>query len=128
MKLAGAIIGTCLMLISPSRALRRISCRRIAAPALPSCRRRPRLFRKFDDTTNPGMLWVLDGDALWKAKAGDAGKSCAERHGAAGTGMQGVAARYPAFDTELQRPGSIFAQRVKILCRNQASAGAGVCL
>ena len=25
-----------------------------------------------DDTTNPGMLWVLDGEALWKSKAGAA--------------------------------------------------------
>ena len=23
-----------------------------------------------DDTANPGMLWVLDGEALWAAKAG----------------------------------------------------------
>ena len=23
-----------------------------------------------DDTANPGMLWVLDGEALWKRKAG----------------------------------------------------------
>ena len=26
-----------------------------------------------DDTANPGMLWVLDGEALWNAKAGEAG-------------------------------------------------------
>ncbi len=25
-----------------------------------------------DDTANPGMLWVLDGEALWKKKAGSA--------------------------------------------------------
>ena len=25
-----------------------------------------------DDTANPGMLWVLDGEALWKRKAGAA--------------------------------------------------------
>ena len=24
-----------------------------------------------DDTANPGMLWVLDGEALWNRKAGD---------------------------------------------------------
>ena len=23
-----------------------------------------------DDTANPGMLWVLDGEALWKRKVG----------------------------------------------------------
>src|SRR5258708_13988938 len=32
-----------------------------------------------DDTTNPGMLWVLDGEVLWKSKAGAAGKNCAHR-------------------------------------------------
>ena len=32
-----------------------------------------------DDTANPGMLWVLDGEALWNAKAGEAGRACAER-------------------------------------------------
>src|SRR5947209_2525039 len=51
-----------------------------------------------DDTANPGMLWVLDGEALWKSKAGSAGKACADCHDDARTSMKGVAARYPAFD------------------------------
>ena len=51
-----------------------------------------------DDTANPAMLSVLDGEALWQAKAGRAGKSCADCHGDAPEKMQGVAARYPAFD------------------------------
>ena len=34
-----------------------------------------------DDTANPGMLWVLDGEALWKRKAGAADKACADCHG-----------------------------------------------
>jgi sulfur-oxidizing protein SoxA len=46
-----------------------------------------------DDTANPAMLWVLDGEALWKRKAGAADKACADCHAA---GMKGVAARYPA--------------------------------
>ncbi len=49
-----------------------------------------------DDTANPGMLWVLDGEAVWKAKAGAAGKSCADCHNDGA--MRGVAARYPSFD------------------------------
>jgi L-cysteine S-thiosulfotransferase len=57
-----------------------------------------------DDTTNPGMLWVLDGEALWTRKDGAAGKSCADCHGDARTSMQGVAARYPAFDAARGRP------------------------
>ena len=57
-----------------------------------------------DDTANPGMLWVLDGEALWTAKAGSANKSCADCHQDAATSMKGVAARYPAFSAEHQRP------------------------
>ncbi|HYF89082.1 sulfur oxidation c-type cytochrome SoxA [Azospirillum sp.] len=48
-----------------------------------------------DDTANPGMLWVRDGEALW-TRAED-GRSCADCHGAV-DGMRGVAARYPVFD------------------------------
>jgi sulfur-oxidizing protein SoxA len=51
-----------------------------------------------DDLTNPAMLSVLDGEAMWNAKAGASGKSCADCHGDAKLSMKGVAARYPAFD------------------------------
>jgi sulfur-oxidizing protein SoxA len=57
-----------------------------------------------DDAANPGMLWVLEGEALWQRKAGAAGKACADCHGDAAASMRGVAARYPAFDETLQRP------------------------
>jgi sulfur-oxidizing protein SoxA len=57
-----------------------------------------------DDTANPGMLWVLDGEALWNKKQGASGKACADCHDDAHTSMKGVAARYPAFDKELGRP------------------------
>jgi len=67
-----------------------------------------------DDTANPGMLWVLDGEALWKRKAGTADKSCADCHDDAA--MRGVAARYPAFDTALGRPVNL-EQRIN-LCRS----------
>jgi sulfur-oxidizing protein SoxA len=70
-----------------------------------------------DDTANPGMLWVLDGEALWKAKAGAAGKSCADCHGDASSSMRGVAARYPAFDAKLGNPVNL-EQRIN-LCRAQ---------
>jgi len=49
-----------------------------------------------DDTANPGMLWVLDGEGLWKRKLGTACKACADCHDDARTSMKGVAARYPA--------------------------------
>jgi sulfur-oxidizing protein SoxA len=57
-----------------------------------------------DDTTNPGMLSVLDGEALWSTKAGRAYQSCADCHQDAAASMKGVAARYPAFSAEHQRP------------------------
>jgi L-cysteine S-thiosulfotransferase len=53
------------------------------------------------DTGNPGMLWVLDGEALWRAKAGNAAVACAACHSDAETSMQGIAARYPAYDPKL---------------------------
>ncbi len=68
-----------------------------------------------DDTANPGMLWVLDGDALWKRKVGTADKACADCHGEARATMKGVAARYPAFDKALGRPVDL-EQRIN-LCR-----------
>ena len=56
-----------------------------------------------DDRANPGMLAVLDGEALWnQAPAG--AKACAGCHGDVATSMKGVAARYPAFDKARGRP------------------------
>ena len=79
-----------------------------------------------DDTSNPAMLSVLDGEALWAAKTGSAGRACADCHGDAKTGdaktnMKGVAARYPAFDATLKRPVNL-EQRIN-LCRSQHQKG-----
>jgi sulfur-oxidizing protein SoxA len=57
-----------------------------------------------DDTLNPGMLWVLEGAALWSRKAGAADRSCADCHGDAAGSMRGVAVRYPAYDEREARP------------------------
>ncbi|WP_437357883.1 sulfur oxidation c-type cytochrome SoxA [Inquilinus limosus] len=57
-----------------------------------------------DDAANPGMLWVMQGEALWRQPEGAAGRSCADCHGDAAAGMRGVAARYPAFDAASGRP------------------------
>ena len=57
-----------------------------------------------DETANPGMLWVLQGETLWAGKAGAAARSCQDCHGDAVASMKGVAARYPAFDAVLARP------------------------
>jgi sulfur-oxidizing protein SoxA len=68
-----------------------------------------------DDTVNPGMLWVLDGEALWKRKVGSADKACVDCHSDASASMKGVAAHYPAFDKALGRPVDL-EQRIN-LCR-----------
>ncbi|MEO6017632.1 MAG: sulfur oxidation c-type cytochrome SoxA, partial [Polaromonas sp.] len=70
-----------------------------------------------DDTLNPGMLWVRDGEALWQKAAGLSGKACATCHASASSSMKGVAARYPAFDEALRRPVSL-SQRINS-CRQQ---------
>ncbi len=57
-----------------------------------------------DDSANPAMLWVAEGEALWAAKAGAAGSACADCHGDARASMKGVAARYPAYDAAFKRP------------------------
>jgi len=70
-----------------------------------------------DDTANPGMLWVLDGQSLWNAKSGAANSSCADCHNDARASMKGVAARYPAYDSKLGRPINL-EQRIN-LCRTE---------
>ena len=82
-----------------------------AAPVAPDDRRSGFAFMtpalramQDDETSNPGMLWVGDGEALWSADAGAAQRSCASCHGDAGRSMRGVAARYPAFDAATAAP------------------------
>ena len=77
-----------------------------------------------DATGNPGMLWVLDGEALWRRTEGAAAKSCADCHGDAGANMRGVAARYPAVDARLGRPVDL-AERIN-LCRIRHQRAAGL--
>jgi L-cysteine S-thiosulfotransferase len=68
-----------------------------------------------DNTANPGMLWVMQGETLWARKAGATDQSCADCHGDARTSMKGVAARYPTFDAALNRP--IDLEQLMILSR-----------
>src|SRR2546430_6036785 len=70
-----------------------------------------------DDTRNPAMLWVKQGEALWQRKAGVTDKSCASCHAEVSKSMRGVAARYPAFDALEQRPVSLN-ERIR-LCRQR---------
>jgi sulfur-oxidizing protein SoxA len=69
-----------------------------------------------DDSSNPAMLSVQDGQALWSAPA-SGGKSCASCHAAAESSMRGVATRYPAWDAPLSRPVNL-GTRIN-LCRER---------
>lgn len=75
-----------------------------------------------DDTQNPAMLFVADGETLWERAAGVDNKSCRACHGDARTTMRGVAAAYPAFDASLKRPITL-AQRID-RCRTQQQQAA----
>ena len=70
-----------------------------------------------DDTQNPGMLWVAEGEELWGRRFGVSNRSCADCHGSAATSMRGVAARYPAYDT-LERRAVDLGARIQ-LCRER---------
>ncbi len=74
-----------------------------------------------DDSANPGMLWVLDGEALWNRKDGAQAKACADCHGDAAASMKGVAAHYPAFDAASARPIDL-EERINICRREKQQA------
>lgn len=74
-----------------------------------------------DDSSNPGMLWVLQGAGLWTQKAGPAGQSCASCHGEAEDSMRGVAARYPALDTASGKPIDLTGRIAQ--CRSERQGG-----
>jgi sulfur-oxidizing protein SoxA len=76
-----------------------------------------------DDAQNPAMLWVQEGAAAWERKSGSAGRACVDCHGAAATGMKGVAARYPAFDAATRRPVTL-GQRINACVVGQQGASA----
>jgi sulfur-oxidizing protein SoxA len=75
-----------------------------------------------DDMANPGMLWVQDGQALWTAKAGASDLSCAGCHGDAAAHMRGVAARYPAWDTQARAPLTLGQRIEQCRVRHQRAA------
>jgi sulfur-oxidizing protein SoxA len=75
-----------------------------------------------DDASNPGFLWVQQGESLWSERTGAAGSSCADCHGEAAQSMRGVAARYPMFDSRLGRPLTL-EQRIN-QCRTERQKAA----
>lgn len=75
-----------------------------------------------DDAANPGMLAVMDGEALWESPQGAARKACADCHRQANQSMKGVAARYPAFDTLTGRPLDLQGRIQACRARHQRAA------
>jgi L-cysteine S-thiosulfotransferase len=57
-----------------------------------------------NDAENPAMLWVREGERLWHERPDGATQTCASCHGDAPASMKGISARYPAYDSSLQRP------------------------
>jgi L-cysteine S-thiosulfotransferase len=57
-----------------------------------------------DDTQNPGMLWVKQGESQWNKAEGAQSKSCASCHNDATKSMRGVATKYPLFDAKTSTP------------------------
>ncbi|MEM7018621.1 MAG: sulfur oxidation c-type cytochrome SoxA [Pseudomonadota bacterium] len=60
-----------------------------------------------DDFSNPGLLWVDEGAALWRQPLGKKQKSCQSCHDSAQQSMRGVRARYPIFDEVTEKPLNI---------------------
>ncbi len=75
-----------------------------------------------DDASNPGFLWVQQGESLWSKAVSSPARSCADCHGDATRSMRGVAARYPMFDARLNRPITL-EQRIN-QCRVERQGGA----
>jgi sulfur-oxidizing protein SoxA len=69
-----------------------------------------------DDSQNPAMLWVQDGEALFQ-RPPLAQSKVLHCHGDTPASLRGTAARYPAFDAALGRPVSL-AHRIN-LCRQR---------
>jgi sulfur-oxidizing protein SoxA len=105
----GAIIAAVLLAIGAAIADDRRSGFADMAPATQAMQR--------EDTANPGMLWVLEGEALWARRAGAANRACADCHDEAAASMRGVAARYPAID-EVSGRAVDLAGRIE-LCRER---------
>ena len=57
-----------------------------------------------EETTNPGLFSILEGESLWLQKDNGKELACADCHGGAKQAMAGVSARYPAFSPILSAP------------------------
>lgn len=70
-----------------------------------------------DEIANPALLWLLDGEALWRQQAGRSERACADCHQHPAVSMKGVATRYPMRD---RRRGVTLNLEARInLCRTE---------
>jgi L-cysteine S-thiosulfotransferase len=76
-----------------------------------------------DDASNPAMLAVREGEALWSEAPASGKPACAGCHQDAPNSMKGVAARYPAVDSAAGRPIDL-AGRIQ-QCRTERQGAVG---
>jgi sulfur-oxidizing protein SoxA len=76
-----------------------------------------------DDSLNPAMLFVQEGEQLWRRAPSSSARSCAGCHGEPSS-MRGVAARYPGWDEALRRPVNL-GTRIN-LCRQRQQGQAAL--
>ncbi len=86
-----------------------------------------------DESLNPGMLWVLEGQALWTRREGAAARACADCHGATpAERLRGTATSYPAWDALLDKPATLSERIAQCRTRHQglapSAAGGGALL
>ncbi|MDP3139487.1 MAG: sulfur oxidation c-type cytochrome SoxA [Burkholderiaceae bacterium] len=74
-----------------------------------------------DDSANPAMLWVKEGEALWRTPDSRNARACIGCHAQASSSMRGVAARYPAFDAVQGRAINL-GQRIQWCRQNHQGA------
>jgi len=70
-----------------------------------------------DEFANPGMLWITQGDTLWRTPRGKANNRCADCHTV--QNLKGVAARYPAYDATLRKVLNLDARINHCVAENQ---------
>jgi sulfur-oxidizing protein SoxA len=76
-----------------------------------------------DDMSNPGMLFIAEGEGLWQAPAGVSNVACSGCHGTAVQSMRGTATRYPAIEEGTKRPIDL-AGRINLCRQTQQKAQA----
>ena len=57
-----------------------------------------------NDAENPAMLWVREGERIWRESPGEGRQSCAGCHGDAERTMTSAGLRYPVFDEAGGKP------------------------